>query len=137
MKTLLSFLLLSSTLISVNAQWLNPRDVLKQDGVLRISDGSSYYEFYTNSTFKSFPVGYSGRCFTGTWMSDADPQRLNFTVTAKISWRNGYQPPPDDWRIVFSGNPFGTRHPADESHLATFDCYWIIEELEKTPKQQK
>ena len=138
MKPLQTCLLFACAFISARAQSLEPSDVLKQDGVLRISDGSSYYELSTNGTFKSFLVGESGRRFTGTWTSGADPDLhlnptiLHFTVTAKNGWMNGFQRRPDDWRLVFSVYP-GVRHPADRLHPATFDCYWIFDELKKIP----
>jgi hypothetical protein len=118
-------MLLSCAFISAKAHTLDPSDVLKQDGILRISDGSSYYEFNTNGTFWSFPIGMSGRCFAGTWTSNADPNSLHFTVKAKRSWKNGIVTPPGDWKIVFT------------VYLATFDCYWIIEELANISKPDK
>ena len=47
MKPSLVCLLLMDLLASAAAQSLDPSDVLKKDGILRISDGSSYYEFRT------------------------------------------------------------------------------------------
>jgi hypothetical protein len=136
MRVFLSFLIFACTIISAKAQSLDPSAVFKQDGILRISDGSSYYEFKTNGTFRSIPVGMSGRTFTGTWTSSADPNYLHFTVTAKMGWMNGIEPPQDDWRIVFAVSS-GTRHPAERFRQATFDCYWFIEELRKIPKPDK
>jgi len=125
-----------SILMSAKAQLLDPSVVLKQDGVLRITDGSSYFEFSTNGVFKSFPVPMSGRTFTGTWTSSADRNYLSFTVTAREGWMNGAQPPPDVWRIVFAVGP-GLRSPTDVRHLATFDGYYVIEELTKIAKPDK
>ena len=136
MKIFLLFLMFACAIISTKAQSLDPSAVFKQDGILRISDGSSYYEFNTNGTFKSFPVSISGRTFTGTWSSSADSNYLHFTVTAKMGWMNGIQPPQEDWRIVFAVGP-GLRSPADVRHLATFDGYYLIEELTKLPKRDK
>jgi hypothetical protein len=135
MKTFISLFLFCCVVVSVNAQSLDPLDILKQDGVLRISDGSSYYEFNTNGVFKSFPVGISGRCFDGTWTSSTDTHLLHFTVKAKMGWMNGIQPPPDDWKIIFTIYP-GVRRPAERFHQAIFDCYWIIDELTKIPKPE-
>jgi hypothetical protein len=136
MKIVLSCLLFACALISANAQSVDPSVVLKEDGVLRITDGSTYYEFRTNGTFKSFPVGISGRCFTGKWTSSASPSLLHLTVIAEIGWINGIQPPPSDWKIVFTVYP-GVRHPADRFHRATFDCYWIIDMLVKIPTNEE
>lgn len=136
MKILLSFLMFTCAIISARAQTLDPSTVFRQDGILRVSDGSSYYEFNTNGTFKSFPVGMSGRTFTGTWTSTADSDLLFFTVTAKMGWLNGFQPPQDDWKIVFRLTS-GTRHPAVSIYPAKFDCYWYIEELRKISKSDR
>ena len=125
-----------SVLISVEAQSLNPSDVFKQDGVLRITDGSSYYEFNTNGTFRSFPVRVSGRTFVGTCTFSGDIDECSFAVKAKMGWMNGFQPPPDDWRIDFVVYP-GVRRPAERMRLAVFDCYFIIDELTKIPKPDK
>ena len=137
MKTLLSFLMFACVIISTKAQWVAPSAVLKQDGVLRISDGSSYYEFNTNGTFKSSPVDLSGRTFAGTWTSSTDMNYLYFTATAKMGWMNGTQPPQDDWKLVFKLLSTGTRHPADRFHPASFDCYWYFEQVTKVPKSDK
>jgi hypothetical protein len=133
MKFFIALFLFCDAIVSTNATSLNPPDVFTQDGVLRITDGSSYYEFNTNGTFKSFPVGISGRCFDGKCTPSSEFNLLHFAVKAKMEWMNGIQPPPDDWKIVFTIYP-GTRRPADRFHPATFDCYWIIDELTKIPK---
>ena len=135
-KTLLMCLVLVCAYFVTEAQSLDPSDVLKIDGILRISDGSSYYEFDTNGTFNSFPVGKSGRCFRGTWTSSAMPNSCTFTVIAKMSWMNGIQPPPDDWKIVLRVDS-GVKRPADRFHREVLDCYFIVEELAKIPKSDK
>jgi hypothetical protein len=133
MKAVVALFIFFCAIVSINAQSLDPSNVFKQDGILSITDGSSYYEFNTNGTFKSFPVGKSGRCFDGKCTPSSEFNILHFTVKAKMGWMNGFQPPPDDWKIVFTIYP-GTRRPADRLHPATFDCYWIIDELTKIPK---
>jgi hypothetical protein len=140
MKIILSFLMLSCVLISTKAQEKNPSDVLKQDGVLRISDGSSYYEFRTNGTFSSFPVGNSGRCFKGTWKSTDNPNACSFTVTAKMYWMNGGgSQPTDDWEIIFRVFHDGLKKPSPTKgpRPEVYDCYFYIEELTKIPKADK
>jgi len=136
MKILLSCLFASCLFISARAQSLDPSDVLKQDGILRVSDGSSYYEFRTNGTFHSFPVSVSGRTFDGSWTSSAGPYSITFTVTAKMGWLNGIQPQPDDWKIVLRVDA-GLKRPADRLHMEVFDGYFIFEELTKIPKPAK
>ena len=105
MKIILASLFCMVGLVFAKDECLKATDVLKEDGVLRIADGSSYYEFSTNGTFRSYPIGrWSGRTFTGTYTvttsskPDAD---CHFTVNAKMGWMNGFTPDPDDWKIVF------------------------------------
>jgi hypothetical protein len=146
MKNMLFSLLFLCICISANAQSLVPLDVLKQDGVLRISDGSSYWEFNTNNTFRSFPISKSipnspwvtgtGRTFDGTWTSRTNGNACIFTVKAKSGWDVGLEFPGDDYKIVIAVYT-GERLQADTPRLANFDCYWIIEELTKITDSEK
>jgi hypothetical protein len=126
----------AQTNITPEAQFVHPSEILHEDGILRLSDGSSYYEFKTNGTFRSYPVGTSGRRFDGTWTT-SDDKRLyasRFTVEAKSSWMNGEQSPPDKWTITFVVYA-GQKRPEERfRHLAFFDCYFIIDDLRKIPQ---
>ena len=150
MKAILLSFLFVSTVIATKALPIDPSAVLRQDGVLTITDGSSYYSFNTNGVFRSFPVGWSGRCFIGSWTSTANMSLLHITATASIWWINGINSGHAEWRrIVFSVYP-GTRKPsnlpvldahtgkiAKGLHPSIFDCYWIIDELSKIPEPAK
>jgi hypothetical protein len=144
MKSLLIFacVLASSFACIADTNFLDPANVLKTNGVLTITDGSSYYVFRTNGTFSSFPIGISGRCFEGTWTSSSMPNLSTFTVEAKMSWMNGIQSPDEYRKIVFSVYA-GHNKRLEKPHLANvpsnevFQCYFIIQELVKIPKPNK
>ena len=107
---ILLWLLASSLTCVADTNFLAPSQVLKADGVLTITDGSSYYLFRTNGTFRSYPVGESGRCFDGTWTSDGDwipgiPGPSTFTVEAKVTWINGITAADEYRKIVFKVYP--------------------------------
>jgi len=73
---------------AADQDYVGPRQVLQEDGVLRIADGSSMFEFRRDGVFESGPLGVSGRTFKGTWRSEGDnPMRI--TAKASESWLNG------------------------------------------------
>jgi hypothetical protein len=127
------FIWLSSVCLrcAADTNFLDAADVLKDDGVLALTDGSSYYVFKTNSTFSSFPISISGRCFDGTWT--ADPRYSRFTVEAKETWMNGFSATNEYRRIVFVVYRGRKKPAADRRMKYIFDGYFIIEELVKIP----
>jgi hypothetical protein len=144
MKTPLTliWLLMSSLYCIADTNYLDPANVLKVDGVLTITDGSSCYVFRTNGTFSSFPVGISGRCFEGTWTSSSMQNLSTFTVEAKMSWMNGEQLLDEYRKIVFAvyaGRKKRLEKPQFGSIPSNevFECYFIIQELVKIPKPSK
>ena len=138
MKIIFIWLCLASTVLAANPDFTPPMDALKIDGVLVISDGSSVYEFNSDGTFHSYPVGMSGRVLDGTWTSEGTIT-TTFTVTAANKWMNGFQPPKESYRIVFGIYP-GQIRPADElpfrRHPNIFKGYFIIDELTKVQNQE-
>ena len=88
MKIFISWLSIVSGLWAADTNYLDAAAVLKIDGVLLLSDGSSYYAFKSDGSFHSFPMGMSGRCFTGTWKKSGD-RTLKLEVLAKLGWQNG------------------------------------------------
>ena len=114
---------------------LQPNDVLRVDGSLALTDGSSYFVFERDGSFHSFPCSLSGRTFQGTWTAPYDSPCL-FTVEAAASWVNGVSALNDYRKIVFvvyRGNKkavtatFGVAAPPKE----VWDGYFIIDELTK------
>lgn len=124
------FGLLAGALMAVS-----PSEVLKTDGQLTLSDGSSYFVFKADGSFQSFPVGESGRTFEGTWSSQSKMQQVE--VTARQGWVNGTSAPDDFRRIVFRINA-GQRRPLAKPLRGTliqaiFDGYFLIDELVRVP----
>lgn len=141
MKILLLWLSITNLVCAADTNYLHAADVLKSDGVLLICDGSSYYAFKADGTFRSFPRGMSGRVFDGTWKK-TDENPLKLEVTAKMSWANGEQPQDDYRRIVFFVYGGGKRAMEKSDFGAygykeIFQGYFIIDELTKIPKPDK
>ena len=146
MKLRLSILLFlvwlsqTSVLCAADPSYIDPADVLKNDGVLLISDGASFYAFKSDGVFYSFPCGMSGRGFHGTWKNTSQiPHTMKFEVTAEMSWMNGSMPLKGNYRrIVFFVYPGGKR-PIDKYEFSASGCKWvfqgyfIIDELTKIP----
>lgn len=57
-----------------------------REGQLVLSDGSSIYIFNKDKSFKSAPLGLSGRAIKGTWQA-IDSNR--FQVKGTWNWING------------------------------------------------
>ena len=143
MKMLIFWLSIVSVLCDADQNYLVPGDVLKNDGVLLICDGSSYYAFKSDGGFRSFPHGMSGRCFDGTCKSKkTDDNPVKLEVTAKLGWENGIQSKDDYRRIVFFVYA-GRKRPVDKSDFGAFGYkevfqgYFIIDELTEMPKPDK
>jgi hypothetical protein len=124
--------------------FVDPMKVLREDGVLTVSDGSSYYMFLTNGVFISGPEWMNGRVFEGKWTakrflpdSFESPCGCTFKITAKMSWATGIGRPPEYRRIVLTIGPGfkkgETRKFAKQS-TSMFHCYFTIDELVEIPK---
>jgi hypothetical protein len=145
MKTLLGSLLLFALLgTALAGEPENGEAIIKKDGVLIVSDGSSFYRFEKGGVFKSGPLGMSGRTIEGTWKSDGS---YNFTIEGTWSWMNGASAKNDRRRLVLGIEPPFTVDAAATKALAAFapkgkgpkvmSCYMIIDELVKLPKATK
>jgi hypothetical protein len=123
-------------------KYLDPAKVLETNGVLTITDGSSFYVFRTNGTFSSMPVdGFSGRTFHGTWTPDFSSAVAKFTAVAQMGWINGISSGDEYRKIVFfiymgHEKAAGTDYRYSPTKTI-FDCYFIIDELVKIPKPDK
>jgi hypothetical protein len=112
--------------------------VMEKYGSFAISDGSSWYNFSKDGTFKSGPMGMSGRTLEGKWAAAGDD---TFTVVAKYGWINGLSAGDEYRRIVFR-MLFLEKRPSkpEGSHFGfapeLFDAYWHIEEFVKVPKPE-
>ena len=119
---------------------LPPNEVLRADGLLVLTDGSSYFLFVRDGTFRSFPCGLSGRTFQGTWTAPFGSPCI-FTVEATASWVNGVSAANDYRNIIFVVY-MGNKRPLDKAALTAvpappkevrevWDGYFIIDELTK------
>jgi hypothetical protein len=142
MKTGLLCLLASVVLCLAGTSTNDPTTVFRTDGVLIITDGSSFYLFRTNGTFVSTPAGLSGRTFEGTCTWSSDENKLSFSVKAREGWWNG-PGSGDDYRIaldVWSGKkkpPEGLYPPHVVRTNEVYDCYFLIREMVVLPKTTK
>lgn len=138
MNYFLTWLFLAATALAAAPDFIPPKKVFNTDDVLVISDGSSVYEFHRDGAFHSYPVGFSGRCFDGTWTAEGNDS-TTFTVTAKFGWMNGWNFSNDYRKVVFVVYP-GHIEPADElpfkRHPHIFKCYFMIDELTKIAKPE-
>jgi hypothetical protein len=108
---------------------------MEQFGSISISDGSSFFTFSKDGSFRSEPLGTSGRTLEGRWtVSDG----IRFSVIAKLSWVNGGSSEQDYRRIVFVIYHVRKRPPEPElsarSRIDLFDSYFFIDELVKIPR---
>jgi hypothetical protein len=117
---------------------LEPMDAIKQ-GQLAISDGSSVYVFNKDGSFRSDPIGMSGRIITGTWKNE----KGGFRVNGRWGWINGLSHDDErtmlisigslsdelqEIRVAFNGGKNGK--------LNIRKGYFIIQELEKVKASQ-
>ena len=110
---------------------IGPAEVLKADGSLTLTDNASYFVFKADGTFRSFPVGMSGRTFEGTWQEEGGLQRVE--VLAKQGWLNGVSALDEYRRIVFTIYSGQRRAVVGQGVKVVFDGYFIIDELVKVP----
>jgi hypothetical protein len=111
-----------------------PLKIIQAEGRFVFTDGSSYYSFKRDGTFKSGPMGLSGREITGTWKSE---DRL-FVIEGIWGWMNGVSPV-DDYRkmTIYVSTPISVEtakrmSPVDASaNVKIYNCYFIVEELRK------
>ncbi len=105
---------------------------------LCISDGSSIYIFSPNKKFRLEPVGISGRTIEGTWTQDFD----GIHIVGQWSWINGLSAN-DDFRemdIHIGYLQDKTREYTSmisASKHKIYECYFLIERLEKKKKNEQ
>ena len=137
MKTaLLAFLFLAAPLVALaEEESLPPLKAIEQFGSISITDGSSFFTFSKDSSFRSGPLGISGREFEGHWTAEG----ARLVVTAKLGWMNGASTGHDYRRIVFVIYSVRRRSPETKSslggaHPELSDCYFLIDELVSIPE---
>jgi hypothetical protein len=93
-----------------------------------------------DGSFKSGPLGLSGREITGTWKAHDN----FFLIEGRWGWMNGASPVDDRRRMtLYVSTPTAvetlkTMSPVDESvNVKIYKCYFLIEELQKVEAVQK
>jgi len=85
MKPLLIACLIVAATTAAGAQTRTALRVIREDVALLLTEGGSYYRFNLDSSFRSGPVGLSGRTITGRWRGGDDV----FIVEGRWGWVNG------------------------------------------------
>jgi hypothetical protein len=121
----------------------DPAIEMKDSGIT-LTDGSSSYTFAKDGTFRSEPIGMSGRTFYGRWEiedhSAGSPAKV--VAEAKLGWINGLNLNDDYRRIVFVIYP-GKTIPFERPDIVVgmmpenhYKCYWLIDEMSKLAKPE-
>jgi hypothetical protein len=121
------------------ADYPEPIKIIQQEGRFVFTDGSSYYLFRKDGTFKSGPLGLSGREIEGTWkLKDA-----LFVIEGHWGWINGGSSKDDYRRLtLYVSTPEAVetiRYPAAIGSgvgVKVYKSYFEIEELQKIQKPE-
>jgi hypothetical protein len=116
-----------------------PMKIIQQEGRFIFTDGSSYYLFKKDGTFKSGPLGLSGREIEGTWKL----KDTLFVIEGRWGWINGGSSKDDYRRLtLYISTPEGIetiRYPAaigSGVDVKVYKTYVEIEDLQKIPKPE-
>ena len=122
------------------AEFPEPFKIIQDEGAFAFTDGSSYYLLRKDGTFKSGPLGLSGREISGAWKL----QEHMFVIEGRWGWINGLSPVDDYRRLtLFISSPVSVetvKHlsPVSENlYVKVYKCYFIVEGLQKIPKPGK
>ena len=143
MKIITVLLFICLTALTVLAQdFPKPSQIIKDEGKFIFTDGSSYYLFQKDGTFKSEPLGISGRVITGTWKLQ-DRQDNLFVIQGKWSWVNGLSQENDFRKMVLYINTPASSETVERLSsgfgslkVKIYKCYFLVEELQKIAKLQ-
>ncbi|HEX8649484.1 MAG TPA: hypothetical protein VF708_01490 [Pyrinomonadaceae bacterium] len=135
-----AFFLVFSASAVLAADLPEPLEIIQEEGQFVFTDGSSYYQFKKDGTFKSGPLGIQGREITGTWKSP-DRRFPMFVIVGRWSWINGLSPR-DDYRklTLYIGHPVSVETVEQLSlvdgsrNVKVYKCYFMVDELQKIPK---
>lgn len=110
-------------------------EIVETEGQFVFTDGSSYYVFKKDGTFKLRPIGRSGREIDGTWK----PADFGFEIDGNWTWINGMTYLDDHRKMVLVVYPYKTFKAVPSLSWALgeakiYDCYFEIEELVKLPQ---
>ena len=133
-------MMLAGTAAAIDPTGIESGDVLKNDGILAVTDGSTVFEFHNNGEFHSFPIPYSGRCIDGQWVSGKYAPG-QFVAVGQLSWTSHPEDTYDEYLIEFE---LSTGHlvPIDFTPSRTinytniFKCYFVILELRRVTYEE-
>ena len=121
------------------ADYPEPIKIIQQEARFVFTDGSSYYLFKKDGTFKSGPLGLSGREIEGTWKL----KDTLFVIEGHWGWINGGSSRDDYRRLtLYVSTPEAVETTkqlsmADGSPgLKVYKTYFEIEDLQKIPKPE-
>ena len=129
MRNLLIILLFMLSLpCAADESYPTVSEILKTEGQLAWSDGSSYYLMKKNGTFRSGPLGMGGRTIQGRWTA------VDNLVTVRGIWGrvNGACAPDDERKMVVGLSPrkaFRRETVAALPGVKFHEVYFEIEEL--------
>ncbi len=103
-----SLAMLVFTLAAGAEPGVTARQVLKEDGVMVLSDADSYFTFSADGGFEAWPRGISGRTLSGRWQVQRE-QPLTIDVAAVQSWVNGLSKANDQRFFTFDIGGVGER----------------------------
>ena len=138
MKILVIVFFLLSTAPTVLAKdFPEPLQVIQEEGQFIFTDGSSYYWLKKDGTFRSEPLGLSGREINGRWKV----RDSLFVIEGQWGWINGISPK-DDYRrmVLYIGHPESAETVERlsfvnaDANVKIYRCYFYVEELQRIPK---
>jgi hypothetical protein len=134
MKAVIVAFILVLVMSSIAAANLRePIKIIQEEGQFVFTDGASYYFLKKDGTFKSAPLGLSGRTITGHWKYEL-PGR--FIIEGQWEWINGLSPR-DDFRrmtlVISAAESFEERQQVSAVDITgpvkIYKCYFIVDEL--------
>ncbi len=132
MKTSIAILLACAISTTVVAQTNRQiEQVIRDEGAISFSDGSSIFTFKDSGEFTLQPIGMSGRTISGTWTNDGSSILV---ITGQWGWINGISRDNDhrEMRLIAS---LKNDSPISQSSLGPvwrwklYDVYFTIEDI--------
>ena len=133
-------MMLAGTAAAIDPTAIESGDVLKNDGILAVTDGSTVFELHNNGEFHSFPIPYSGRCIDGQWVSD-EGSPWAFIAVGQLSWTSRPEDKYSEHLVHLELTP-GHLVPLDFTpsrqinYTNIFKCYFIVRELRQVTYEE-
>jgi len=135
----LTCVVLLATASPAASQQRSAREIIDADSILVFTDGSSFHVFERDGTFRSAPLGLSGRVIAGKWTEDSLGR---FVIVGRWTWQNGLSRIDDVRRMTVIANPVDAtadtlRIPGIDpwSAVKVYRASFTIEELQPACSQ--